>query len=282
MRSDARLPELLRRHAELEAKYGDGDNGDFLSGWQVENPWAEALKGEVLEIAKGLAAERYVYLDQDEATVDELLRFHRRADGAEPEALFVGAGASSLLITTAAYLAETGAKEIFYLPPLYFTMHAALRMYGIRSRPISAKHAFETGCRPHWPAGTSILLLCDPVWYAGVPLGAELMAELQAWQQSTGSLVIVDGSFQYMRWDASLAEASAQLPGPTIRILCPTKGLGLHGFRCAYTLMPNECRSGFERLYNYVYAPSCLGVCARSFAVGVAQSVIASHNVTPS
>ena len=37
--------ELLRRHLDLETQEGDGQQGDFLSGWQCVNPWAGSLAG---------------------------------------------------------------------------------------------------------------------------------------------------------------------------------------------------------------------------------------------
>jgi aspartate/methionine/tyrosine aminotransferase len=253
------LSGVLRRHAELERLHGDGDGGDFISGWQVENPWARSLKNKVAAEMRRLPAERYVYLDQDEGLASGLRQFHRAADGVEPEALFVGAGASSLLVTAAAYLSRMGVSEVFYLPPLYFSMHAALKIFGIRARPIRARHAFEKARPPRWPTSKAVLLLCDPLWYAGVPVAQETMSELATWQEATGSLILVDGSFQYMRWDGALDEPSARLAGPTIRILCPTKALGLHGFRCAYALMPAALHGAFGELYGYLYASASLG-----------------------
>ena len=204
---------------------------------------------------KRLAPERYIYLDQDKLIASGLRNFHAMADGAEPEAIFVAAGASSLLVSCAAYLSGLGIRDVYYLPPLYFSLHAALKLFGFRARPITFRHAFEPACRPHWPRSKTVLLLCDPVWYAGIPVAEEIMLELAAWQAATGSLVIVDGSFQYMRWDAALEEPSARLPGPTIRIVCPTKALGLHGFRCAYAILPAAEREALAEIYGYLYAP---------------------------
>jgi aspartate/methionine/tyrosine aminotransferase len=253
------LTDVLRRHAELEGIYGGDKGGDLISGWQVENPWARALKAKTLNEIQDLSAERYVYLEEDEKLIRGFKEFHERADGAEPEALFIGSGSSPLLVTFAAYLAQQGASEVFYLPPLYFSLHAALRLFGIRARPVSSFHGFEKNCRPHWPEARCVLLLCDPIWYAGIPVPEQIMAEIAAWQSRTGSLVMVDGSFQYMRWDGRLDERSALLPGPTMRIVCPTKALGIHGFRCAYAIMPQQDYAPFEVLYSYLYASASLG-----------------------
>jgi aspartate/methionine/tyrosine aminotransferase len=259
MRSEGGLTDVLRRHAELEARYGGDKGGDLISGWQVENPWAGSLKAKTLDEIQDLPSERYVYLEEDEKLVRGFSEFHARVDGEVPEALFIGAGSSPVLITIAAYLANQGITEVFYLPPLYFSLHAALKLFGIRARSVSSLHAFEEGCRPHWPESTSVLLLCDPVWYAGTPVPEHIIAELAAWQGRTGSLVMVDGSFQYMRWDGRLHERSVCLPGPTIRVVCPTKALGMHGFRCAYAILPQQDYAPFEVLYGYLHASASLG-----------------------
>ncbi|MFE2722614.1 hypothetical protein [Kitasatospora sp. NPDC059327] len=58
-------------------------------------------------------------------------------------------------------------------------------------------------------------------------------------QQTTDSLVFVDGTFQYMPWNGALGEASGRLPvDRTLRIVCPTKYLSIHGYRCAHLLVP--------------------------------------------
>ena len=45
-----------------------------------------------------------------------------------------------------------------------------------------------------------------------------------------------------MRWNGGTVEATAELETErTIRILCPTKALALHGYRFAYAILPKIC-----------------------------------------
>ena len=39
--------EILQFHEDLELKFGDGDGGDFLFGWQSINPYASDLLAAV-------------------------------------------------------------------------------------------------------------------------------------------------------------------------------------------------------------------------------------------
>lgn len=81
------LSFLLKRHAELEEKYGDGDEGRFLSGWQCENPWIERIRNQVDEQRLQIADEKYSYLDDDSEVKAAIRRFHRSIEGLLPDEL---------------------------------------------------------------------------------------------------------------------------------------------------------------------------------------------------
>ncbi len=273
------IADLLARHADLEATSADALAGDFLSGWQCENPWQDALSRQVLAERTSINDGRYLYLEDDELSRESLAAFHEVADGLRPTALFCGAGSSSILFAFCAYLRDSGVEEVFYLPPLYYTMHAALRLLGIRARPISGRQAYEDGFRPNWPEHRCVFLLCDPIWYCGLGLHPHLISRLAEWQARTGSTVFVDGSFQYMRWDGVLREETTRLePERTIRLICPTKALGLHGFRFAHAIMPRALRDPFASIYAGIYGSTS----ADSLAFArVAARVLLAREIVP-
>jgi histidinol-phosphate/aromatic aminotransferase/cobyric acid decarboxylase-like protein len=249
--------DMLRRHAQLEELQGDGDSGNFLSGWQCENPFVGELSEQLAQGRALLSGSTYHYIENDAQIAKGLMAFHEEVDGRTPAGLFAGEGATALISTTCAWLQEKGTTEVFYIPPLYFTAHSMLRLLRIRARPISGRHAYEDGFTINLPEETSVLFLSDPVWYAGIPLQEDLVDTIAAWQRKTGSFVIVDGSFQYMKWDCSTHEPTSRLdPDRTIRIICPTKSLAMHGLRFAYATLPKKIRPKFAHTYANLYGSS--------------------------
>jgi aspartate/methionine/tyrosine aminotransferase len=59
------------------------------------------------------------------------------------------------------------------------------------------------------------------------------------------------GTFQYLRWDGGLGEESAAALAPelTLRLVCPTKYLSVHGYRCAHLLVPERLREPLADLH---------------------------------
>jgi hypothetical protein len=274
------LSFLLQRHAELEEKYGDGDGGRFLSGWQCENPWIEQIRvlvdGQIRQIDSG----QYPNLDSDSIVKEELYRFHCSIDGTTPDSQFCGAGASSIIFTFCAWLHQQDIQEIYYIPPLYFSLHFALRLFGIRARAISGKHAFEPGFSLNLPSERTVLLFSDPIWYAGIPLSNEIIKSLIEWQSRTGSLVFVDGSFQYAKWEGLRAELSALFdPEYTARLICPTKALASHGYRFAYVLLPKAMHASIAHIYANIYGSA--SVDSLAFA-RIAPTTMAGGTITSS
>jgi len=251
---DLSVSLLLKRHAELEALYDDGNNGNFLSGWQCENPWVASIHDGVKAERGTIDAGKYVYLEDDLNLRERFVAFHLNIDGVAPEALLFGEGSTSLLFSLCAWLRERGIEEVFYIPPLYFTLHYALRLLGFQARPVAAKHAFEEGFTVNLPPKRCVLLFSDPVWYAGMSLHRDFVMRIDSWQRRTQSLVIVDGSFQYMNWCGLQMESTALLTSrSTVRIICPTKALAAHGYRFAYAVAPADLGPEITSVYSRVY-----------------------------
>lgn len=245
---------LLRRHSELEAEFGDGDDGNFLSGWQCANPWADTIEQLVAQERESLSAASYQSLDLDELLERRLAEFHRDVDCVAPEAFFCTGGGTALLFTICSWLRQRDITSVIYLPPLYFTVHFALRLLGIRGRAVSGRQAFDDGFTMNLPQTSSVLFLSDPVWYAGIPIERDVIDRIACWQRETKSLVVVDGSFQYMQWDGIAAEATVRLdPALTLRVICPTKRLAIHGYRFAYATVPKALRTELVQLYARIY-----------------------------
>jgi aspartate/methionine/tyrosine aminotransferase len=250
--------EILELHEDLEIKFGDVNDGDFLFGWQSINPFADDLLAAVQERAQGTDYTKYSYMESDRALAGEVLNLHSGLDGIKPDAVFCAAsGGTSVLFAFSYWLARAGIKEVFYLPPIYFTLLNGLRLFGIHARALSGYHCFEKEFQLHLPPKRTVLILADPIWYAGIPVPEGVIKEVAEWQQKTGSTVFVDGSFQYMRWDNRIDEPTALLdPLKTIRLVSPTKSLVIHGYRFAYALLSEANKETFANSYANISGPS--------------------------
>ena len=68
------------------------------------------------------------------------------------------------------------------------------------------------------------------------------MKKLKKWQEKTGSLIFVDGSFAYTDWYTKEHKEPSSILDPelTFRLICPTKTLALNGLRFSYLICPEE------------------------------------------
>jgi aspartate/methionine/tyrosine aminotransferase len=250
--------EILQLHEDLEVKFGDGNGGDFLFGWQSTNPFADSFVAAVKQRAEQIDYTKYSYMESDSVLAEQVGELHQTLDGIKPETVFCAAsGGASILFAFSYWLARNDINEIYYIPPIYFTLLNGLRQFKIRARALGGYHCFEREFRLRLPAKKTVLILADPVWYAGIPVPQDIIEEVAAWQNMTGSLVFVDGSFQYMRWDQRVSEPTAGFdPSNTIRLVSPTKSLVVHGYRFAYTLLPVTIKPLLSNCYTNIAGSS--------------------------
>jgi histidinol-phosphate/aromatic aminotransferase/cobyric acid decarboxylase-like protein len=259
------LADQLQKTEDLNAHYeslafdlDDGDKGNFLSGWQCENPYNADLFRAVKERAKSIDYGKYTYFDDDLELPDLIKNLHNRLDGVRPEHVFCGSGSTSLLFGFATYLQKKGVRQVHFVPPMYFTLHLAFDLLGIRTIPVSDRQPFEHEFSMRLPNETnSVLMVLDPVWYAGTPISSDVMDEIVNWQKRTSSVVFVDGSLQYLSWQPAAKEFSAQLdPKLTFRLVCPSKQLSSHGYRFSYVLVPASEKQEFAWVYTNIFGPA--------------------------
>jgi aspartate/methionine/tyrosine aminotransferase len=155
--------------------------------------------------------------------------------------------------------ASQGMSEIGYLPPMYYNAAWWVRRLGLSVWRAAADIDFAEESALTLPERRTLLWISDPLWFAGVSLRAETIAAVADWQRATGSTVIVDGTFQYMRWSGPTREFTSGLdPDRTFRLVCPTKALALHGFRFAYAIVPESCAADFSEFHIRLHGTSGL------------------------
>jgi aspartate/methionine/tyrosine aminotransferase len=254
--TDREIARLISRHEDFE--FGlKVKAGNSISGWQCTNPFAGDLIRAVSTASEHQDAISYCYLEDDIELSRQIRQLHMELDAVLPQSVFCASGATELLLSLCAFLSFKGIRELFYVPPLYFTVTYALRLLRIRPRPISARHPFEPEFSMNLPPRQTVLFLTDPIWYAGISIPKRVIDAVASWQLDTQSTVIVDGSFQYMRWNGSTEENTARLnPESTFRILCPTKSLAVHGYRFAYVLLPKDNLPDFARTHSNLHGSS--------------------------
>lgn len=256
MKTRPDLNALVQRHRQLDLTIAD-QRRNFISDWNCDNPFLEQILGDELSDALSvtLASESYIFFDAEESLLDAVCHFHQQVEdlSLSPSNVVAGPGSSSFLTAFALWLRRAGYTEVHYIPPLYHTFYFHLQSLDINLTPVSTLHAYEAQYSMNLPSQHTVLLLCDPIWYAGKCMPTAYISAIAEWQRATKSLVFVDGSFQYMKWNRDRSEATAILdPELTFRLICPAKALAAPNYRFAYLLHPVNTHSDLVFLYESV------------------------------
>lgn len=248
------LSRMLRHHEELNLQRRRSGTKLFISDYDGGHPFVKSYLGCLATSSPLQLGDitRYAGIDQDYGLQAKIAEFHRRYDDVEyaPEQIIPGGGSSSFLATLCTWLMISGHTRIHYLPPLYYKFAYFFQHYRIEAIPVSEYHAFQPELDLQLPNQNTVLIVSDPVWYGGRRIPGPVLDEISRWQLDTESLVFIDGTFQYMRWDGEMREVSATLPmDRTLRMISPTKYLSLHGYRCAYLLTPPQLHAQLDKLH---------------------------------
>jgi hypothetical protein len=256
------VSSLIERHRALDLRLAERRDG-FLSDWNGTHPFVHDFLGpSLVSLGKEAVAGDYIYLDERPAITESITRFHRNVESLDIQFtnVLAGAGSSSLLAAFALWLSRQGVEKIYYLPPIYHTLHYLLDLLRIEAIPLTTKHAFQPGYAFTLPDEPTVLAFCDPLWYAGKHVPASVITAISEWQERTGSLVFVDGSFQYLSWSPRLSETTSLLnPSRTFRVICPTKALAIHSYRFSYLLHPSQYHADFTFLYESLVGSAGVG-----------------------
>ncbi len=258
-----RLFSIMPGYEALDAERRAPGSRPFISDYHGGHPFVDDYLGGLASSPLGKLGDvtRYAAIDEDRRLREKIALFHHKYDGVDysPDQIFAGTGSSMLLGTFCTWLMLAGHLRVHYLPPIYYKFAYLFKQYNINPEPVSDSHAFQPDFELRLPKHRTVLMLTDPIWHAGRKVPSEALDAIKAWQLKTGSLVFVDGTFQYMQWDGTAAEASAQLPqDQTLRMICPTKFLSLHGYRCAWLLLPHRLRDELAQLHLNLHGEASL------------------------
>jgi aspartate/methionine/tyrosine aminotransferase len=231
---------LVQRHVALEEDENRGYDGNFISGWQCVNPYALEINQLITNARVGLVPSSYQYAEAVPQLEESYRELEKQTHSQLIQRILFGQSSTQLLLLLSVWLKSKGIKEVFYVAPMYFTAHRTFDILGIRTRAINAHHVYEEHFSPNLPPQGGVLILTNPVWYAGVRLTEDFLVDVKKWQANTDSVVIIDGSFEYMRWAKDSKSEVAFETKNTFKIVCPTKQLCMHAFRAAYLLTPDQ------------------------------------------
>lgn len=250
------LEILIRQHRELDKLVENADKTDFLSDWNCHHPY---YKEEFTEPGSMDLIKQYNYIRAADNLTRMISEFHQKSDSTfyGMEEIVTSNGSTTIISSILVWLSVNKVKEVYYIPPVYYTFTYFSKLYGISLRPISGSHLFEKDIRLNLPEKKCTLLLTDPIWYAGISVPVYIYELLGKWQQKTGSTIIVDGSFQYLKWDGSKFETSCKLDkSKTLRLICPSKVIAIHGFRFSYLLVDETKYDTFDYILDNICGSS--------------------------
>ncbi len=264
------LDELVKQHKKLYEYLDSSSKREFISDWNCIHPFYQDLFS-VGDEKIGVQHYNYVRADDDLSTL--IAAFHKQNDLATYalNQILVSNGSATVISALFIWLKATGVEYIYYVPPLYYTFHFFSKLFGIALRPVTKDQLLNNDIILNLPDKKCILVITDPIWYAGCEVKNRPLMQLTEWQHKTGSKIFIDGSFQYFKWNKKKKESTSEFdPQNTFRLICPTKAIGMHGFRFAYLLLPQEYypvfdfildnMSGSSNAYDILFAKKCMQV----------------------
>lgn len=251
---------LLEKHQSVDYLCRHPEGRVFVSDWYCQHPYTKEYLPPLQPTPRDLLY--YCFQNDTDDIHKEITTFHKRNDGIvyEKDEIFVGAGMTPLLTAQVMLMKARGVKKIYYTKPLYYMFYYMAKVLDLELIPVCDIPLNQPNIKLNFPKEKSWMVICDPLWYMGKNFLPGYVKQIKNWQEATGSHIIVDGAFQYMKWDKNdRHEETATLNKElTLRSVCPTKALALHGIRFSYTLLPKAYQE--EMRYNYAnsFGSSCI------------------------
>lgn len=173
--------------------------------------------------------------------------------------VFISEGSTPMIAAMILFAKQLGLKKIFSIWPAYFTVHKMCDVIGMDLVPCNNDLACFEQTKLCLPNQKSFLLVTDPIWSIGRNYSETVYKQLARWQKRTGSIIFIDGSFSYMRWYHPVGREPAVMLEPelTLRLVCPTKALCVHGLRFSYLLCPKAFSKEVARVSIANTGSSC-------------------------
>lgn len=257
------INNLLKKHQRVDYDCRHLNGRIFVSDWYCNHPFIKKyFPNKTINNITNKDLIDYCFQNDSDDVHREIIRFHKKNDGIiyDKEEIYVGAGMTGLITAQIILMKTKGIDTFYYTRPLYYTFYYLARLFDIKLIPICDIPLNNPGIKLLLPKKRTCLVICDPLWYMGRSIVPEYIDQIRRWQKQTGSYVIVDGAFQYMKWDihdrfepTSLFDREL-----TFRSICPTKALVINGIRFSYTILPARFQEDMRYAYANSFGSSCV------------------------
>jgi len=276
---------LLSKHKQLDYLCRHPENRIFVSDWYCDHPFSRKYIPEKIFEKNHLSDKNLLYycFPNDSFEIhEEICKFHQKHDDVTytNDEIYLGAGMTPLITAQIIMMKTLGFTEFYYTKPLYYTIYYLAKNLDLKLIPICNIPLNKSSIKLNLPSKKACLIICDPIWYMGKAIMPEYIELLNQWQKKTGSYILVDGAFQYMKWNIDdKIEPTAQFDkNLTFRSICPTKSLAIHGIRFSYTLLPKRHQEDMR----YAYANLTGSVCIYSHKAALQIMKILNSNISNS
>jgi len=224
----------------------------FLSEWFFDEKIHKytGLKYKHLRFKPKIPTQ-YSFPDTNQRLNNAIKKFHIKEGLPEDSfVVFNSEGSTPMITSIILFASQLRLKKIYSVFPLYFNLFKLCDAVNIDIVHCNSDLTCEGKEELSLPNKRSFLIITDPIWVIGRHHPIEIFKQLREWQDKTGSIIFVDGSFSYMDWYTSKKIEPSRILNPylTFRLICPTKALCLHGLRFSYLLCPAKFSREIARI----------------------------------
>ena len=264
---------INEHYLKLQASYLFADIGNRVRDFQAKHPDTEVIKMGIGDVTRGLpqACVDAMHHAVDELARDETFRgygpeqgydflrqkiaandFQERGAQIEADEVFVSDGAKcdtgnfQEILAGDAKVALPDPVYPVYLDTNVMAGRTGQQQEGRYEGVVYLESTRETGFLPRFPdQPVDVVYLCFPNNPTGATISNQELAKWVEFARSEGCLLLFDAAYEAFIRDPSLPKSIFEIPGArevAVEFRSFSKTAGFTGTRCAYTVVPKDCK----------------------------------------
>ena len=264
---------INEHYLKLQASYLFADIGNRVRDFQAKHPDTEVIKMGIGDVTRGLpqACVDAMHHAVDELARDETFRgygpeqgydflrqkiaandFQERGAQIEADEVFVSDGAKcdtgnfQEILAGDAKVALPDPVYPVYLDTNVMAGRTGQQQEGRYEGVVYLESTRETGFLPRFPEQpVDVVYLCFPNNPTGATISNQELAKWVEFARSEGCLLLFDAAYEAFIRDPSLPKSIFEIPGArevAVEFRSFSKTAGFTGTRCAYTVVPKDCK----------------------------------------